>query len=687
MRRMDARLASAWWLAAALTHLMPMTVAADDRPTVARDERLAAIIAAVRAEEAKYQDIEYVARITVRDDRRKDPNNPAEVTMQVTRRVVLQGGRASIQDQSFERMFATKVRHQEVSSFDGDRTRTVVAGNCANIHLGRFVHPKLCPAHSLPMAHDDIGFPLSVYLSGTEAIHAHLGDVPDIAGSWILMTSIRIVPRYDGEEEVDGLKCLRIRVEHWASTNRPPHQQELWLAPERNYHCVKVRDPWHETRVGELRELAPGVWFPARITVVEYDIPGLLQGNRVVVSRVETTVDPVDLAPRHDAAFFRDVAIPADLPVFTIKDRVLVGSTLREPIAGDRGTARMAEVAVRVAAQARRYDNIEVKARRIEASLTTNRWNQTSIVNQSRNERSILRNDLAYYVAHGATTSLDGSRSTLLQVHAFDGQWTRFFLSHDPPALGSTAAMLRRGRAKDDPSLLEGIFVHRPHSLMLRDQMIFPPLADLLALPPDDRPELPPIRFRYCGATEVDGHPCITIRGNFTAREGYDNKTSIVLDLATDRNDIPIRLTTFLDAPGVRPLPTSISRCDDLREIAPGLWYPFRVTTMSFQGGVRMRRGQLLINSRDDTTIESVVLAPRVDDAIFGDVVVPAGIGVDVRDERGNRIGVIRQAQAGVPSLTPAGYQKLLSDLKEKAGHGRLEDVLDRNRVLLEKGR
>ncbi len=650
------------WLFAAALHLL---VAADDRPPAARDERLAAIIAAVRAEEAKYKDIEYVARITTRDERRKDPNNPAEVTTQATRRIVLQGGRSFILDQSFERMFATKVRRQEVSAYDGERTRTVVAGNSANIHLGRFVHPKLCPAHSLPLAHADVGFPLSVYLGGTGAIRADLGDPPGNAGPRSLAGSIEVLPHFDGEEEVDGLRCLKIRVDHRASSNAPMLRQDLWLAPGRNYHCVKEQDTWHEMRVLAMRELTPGVWFPTKIAIGEYDISGVLQARKDVVSRAETTVETVDLAPRHDVAFFRDVAIPADLPVFTIKDRTLIGSTLPEPIVGDRGRAELAKVAARVADQAWRYDNIEVKARRVHASLTSNRWNQISVLGQSTEERSILRGDLAYYIAHGAITSLDGSRTTMLHVHAFDGHWTRFFLTHDPPALGSTAAMIRLGRVKDDPGLMDSIFVHRPHSLMLRDQMIFPPLTDLLALPPDDRPGLPPIRFRYCGTLQVDGHPCITIRGNFTGRP-YDTHISLVLDLATDRNDIPIRLTTFEDAPGVRPLPTSIGRCDDLREIAPGLWYPFRVTTMHFQGGVRMLRGQLLIDWRDDTTIESVVLAPRVDDAIFGDVVVPAGTGVQVRDERGNRVGVIRQDQAGVPSLTPAAYQKLQAGREER---------------------
>src|SRR5262245_29710324 len=471
MRRTGPRSTAGWLLGAALGLIVPRAVAADDR--------MDAIVAAVRAEEARYKDIEYVARTTARDERRKDPTNPAEVTMLATRRIVLQGGLTFFQEQAFERAFATKARHQEISAFDGDRTRTVVAGNSANIHLGRFEHPKLCPAHSLPLAHVAVGLPLSVYLGGTEAIHARLGDPPGGPDYWILGGSLTIVPHFEGEEAVDGLRCLKIRVEHWATTKDPPRRQYLWLAPGRNYHCVKEEDPWHEMRVVKLRELAPRLWFPSKISVGKYDIPGALQGQKNVVSRIETSVDTVDLAPGHDLAFFREVAIPADLPVFTIKDWKLTGSTLPKPMDDDRGRAEMAKVAAGVAAQARRYDNLEVKARRVHTSATSNRWNQTTIVTQSREERSILRGDLAYYIAHGATTSLDGSRTKLLQVHAFDGEWTRYIWSQEPSGLGDPAVMIRRGRVKNDPRLLESIFVHRPHSLMLRDHLIFPTLTDL----------------------------------------------------------------------------------------------------------------------------------------------------------------------------------------------------------------
>ena len=131
---------------------------------------MAAIVAAVRVEEAKYKDLEYVARITVRDQQRRDPAAPSDITTMARRRVVFQGDRTFFRHEAFERVGALKYRHEETSACDGERTRTVVAGNCANIHLGRWRHPFLFPAHSLPLAHNGLNFPLSIYLAGTRAI-------------------------------------------------------------------------------------------------------------------------------------------------------------------------------------------------------------------------------------------------------------------------------------------------------------------------------------------------------------------------------------------------------------------------------------------------------------------------------------------------------------------------------------
>ncbi len=670
MRRTDRPAMSVSWclgLAMLLGPIAPWAVSSDEPRDPPRDERLAAVIAAVRAEEAKVRDIEYDVRTIIRDDREKDPVDPTELAGLATRRVVFQGTRSYIREESFTRTFAIKSRIEEVSAYDGERTRTVVSGNCANIHLGRFVHPKLCPPHALPLAHLDVSLPLSVYLEGTDAIRAYLGipageAVPLLAGG-----SIRVVARFLGEGEIEGVRCVRVGVAHITSEAKQPYHQTLWLAPSYSYHCVKEEFTWHEMHVTELRQIAPGVWFPWKIDVGHYDIPGATQGKRNIVSHEVTKARRVVPSPHNAESLFHDVAIPDGLPVYTITNRALDGSKLPQPITGDHGRRLLENLATRVADQARRYDPIEIRAIASHTNLTPNKRRQSSLIREAMEEHSIRRGELLYSKKQGSLTFLRGSGSTFDQVHAYDGQWTRYVATQQPEAFGSTAATMRHGAVEDDPGLMDSVFTHRPHLLLLRDQMILAPLTYLLGLPAQDWPRLPALRFHYCGETPVDGHPCLTIVGRFTGR-GYDTNLSLVVDLATDRNLIPIRLTTFVDAPGARPLPTSLGRAEDLREIAPGLWYPFRVVTMHFQGGTRMARGQLLIDSRDGLRIESATLNPAADDAIFGKVVVPGGMNVSVSDETGHRVGFIRQNEPGVPTLSPQGYQRLLREHQRKGG-------------------
>ncbi len=130
------------------------------------DDRMAPIVAEVRTQEAKYRDIEYIVKSTIREADPKAPDRPADVTSMETRQVVLQGDRVSFKKDAHERVLASRAHREELSSYDGERTRTVVAGNCVNIHLGRFEHPDVYPAHTLTLAHYRVNFPLSVYLAG-----------------------------------------------------------------------------------------------------------------------------------------------------------------------------------------------------------------------------------------------------------------------------------------------------------------------------------------------------------------------------------------------------------------------------------------------------------------------------------------------------------------------------------------
>lgn len=164
------------WLVIVLPGLAAAAGPLEEPKPAQNDDRTAAIIEAVRAEEAKYRDFEYTVKITTRKVDPNAPDQPAEVKSLETRRVVLQGDRFFFRSEPFERVLATKFHRQEISAFDGEQTRTIVSGNSVNIHIGRYEHPDVYPAHSLPLAHNRVNFPLSVYLGRTEAMHADPSD-------------------------------------------------------------------------------------------------------------------------------------------------------------------------------------------------------------------------------------------------------------------------------------------------------------------------------------------------------------------------------------------------------------------------------------------------------------------------------------------------------------------------------
>jgi len=199
---------------------------------------------------------------------------------------------------------------------------------------------------------------------------------------------------------------------------------------------------------------------------------------------------------------------------------------------------------------------------------------------------------------------------------------------------------------------------------MMRDDRVYGPLADLLVSRWYDRRNHFRSQFRYCGEGDVDGHPCIKLRGDVLIGKGDQPNNSIVLFLATDRNLIPIRIEDYGGNFGYNAKPWEISRCDDFREIAPGTWYPCRVTELSLDSGIPTAQGRIILNSRRDYRIKSVTMSPQVADELFHDVVVPPGTAIEVRDQDSNYLGNINQPEEGVAEVTPARYAELQRQAK-----------------------
>jgi beta-lactamase regulating signal transducer with metallopeptidase domain/thiol-disulfide isomerase/thioredoxin len=664
----------------------------DAQQTAGEVPALGNVIAALRAEEEKYRDIEYSLKLTTRKAEPKAPDGPGEVQSEETRHVVLQGDRVSFRGESTTRLFKTDRRREEFSAYDGERTRSVIAGNSANIHLGRFEHPDVYPAHTVPLIHYRLNFPLSVYLSGGDAIRAHpkYGHFMQESGSVTEFTKVEA--HVEGEERVDGLRCLKIRVSRWYYSKDVPVLQHLWLAPERNYLCIKERLSWpksmfgdlpmHEMHTADLHEIAPGIWFPMKITTIDYDREALRQKKQVVGSRTETVVEQAGLGPRHDLVFFQDVQIPAGLPVFTIQDGRIFGSSLPEPIGDEaKEKAKLEEVIVKVREQELRYADLEVKARVDYKHVGSDMLMDGTITGRTEADRSVLRGALAYFTEHGSYTTLGGVRREQNEVQAFDGQWTReFHRSVRDDQQERRNASLRKGGGGKAEGRHDGIRVLRPHTFLVRDDWLYGPLADLLVSPWHDKTNKYHLRFRYCGEEDIDGHPCVKLRGEVTTREGQPPSSLMAFWLATDRNFIPIKLEHYGGNFGLPPMPSGISRCDDFREIAPGVWYPFRSTLLAFDNWQEMARRRITLNWRRVYHVESATLSPKVDTALFRNVVVPAATKVQVSDEERNYLGQYDQGVEGVAEISPARYLSLMSEARvreeEKTARQRAIDSL-----------
>ena len=144
--------------------------------------------------------------------------------------------------------------------------------------------------------------------------------------------------------------------------------------------------------------------------------------------------------------------------------------------------------------------------------------------------------------------------------------------------------------------------------------------------------------------------------------------------LAVDRNLIPIRMERYGGNSGSSTIPTGLSRCEDLREIAPGTWYPFRVVEIAFDSWIPAAQERILLNRRREYRIESVVLSPRVDDDVYRGAPIPEGTNVHVFDEDGKYLGGFDQPQEGVSSITPERFEELRKQARAREQQERAQE-------------
>ncbi len=631
--------------------------------TEKQDDRLAQIIEQVRANEDRYRNLETLINRTTRIAERDNPDKSLKTTIEETHHTVVQGNLIRFEGEEVcTRPTGEKVRRRRHSSYDGEKTVSVEYGNSVNIHLGRYEASQVSPPHTWAIAHWDVNFPLSVLLEGTRAMQQD-PKVRRLArehGSGFEFNKVEC--DFEEEEMVNGLRCLKIRCRRWHYSSDPPVIWDIWLAPERNYLCLKSQSldrkgevVVSESRVDELRQVAPGVWFPVRVTMENYAGPS--DAKPYVWRRLTLAVEKVLMNPGRPASFFHDIEIPDELPVFTMRDGSLENSLLEKPAIGDRASARFKEILEHVRANENRYEDLETRVRETYRDLAEPEFGprSTTTVAIDATQRSVIQGAQGYCSEEETSRNARGTSRRRTTVRAYDGEWTRSLIERTNEGSEESSsryeAVLRKGRERY-------LAVFRPHTTVFRSVDDYRPASEILTSGTgaglDLQQNHPSQDVEYLGTQIRNDLECEVLRLASVFPNQAKPSYVRLLWLAKDRNYLPIRREEYKLSRHAR-LPQSVTVVDDLRQIADGLWFPFHTVVHRFESINRTghAEGRLILRWRKEHTVEGAALNPSISADLFAGSAVPEGTKVIVLDESGDRIGSYDQRATSNTSVTP----------------------------------
>jgi hypothetical protein len=197
-----------------------------------------------------------------------------------------------------------------VYAFDGKHTRVCDNGK-ARIYEGLKESLQTCRPHTLLLGTRRGSMSLADYLGQTEGGHQNRKKT-------VIVTVL-------GQEEIDGLQCVKVRIEHWGQAEEDPEHRIVWLAVERNFFPAKsyygLGLAWEEDQVLEWNEIQPGLWIPKRMELVSNDWDAARQGLIVPSSRREFRLERIDLKPNYPLEFFQKVTLPDGTPFPAVAEK------------------------------------------------------------------------------------------------------------------------------------------------------------------------------------------------------------------------------------------------------------------------------------------------------------------------------------------------------------------------------
>ncbi|HUY36866.1 MAG TPA: hypothetical protein VMV69_29370 [Pirellulales bacterium] len=293
---------------------------------VVGDVTLEDIIENVRRNEALYDDLDVVVITDFEADPKTLPPPTdtwsSSLTSHSSTHSVHQAGLFRIDRSGENQTNVGAVPMDRTVAYDGETTKLYSERTIANLSQGRCDDAELVRPHTiLSRKLLNQGVPLSVFLSGHDAIRSHpLGKLNEALTMRVAL---------GGEVTHEGLLCRTVVVDVLKSSGEVHNRREFHLAIERNYLPLRVlaftyhvsRDvPVGEGIVTNLLELIPGIWFPSHAEYTGYDQDLLKQeGRRQWTWRNHYTVETVSLDPKYPLDFFREVDFAPGTAVYEVE--------------------------------------------------------------------------------------------------------------------------------------------------------------------------------------------------------------------------------------------------------------------------------------------------------------------------------------------------------------------------------
>lgn len=280
------------------------------------DDATKAFVARLAKSESVYDDIDVTWSTQYKLENPSHKRDETVWESSTRTHYVRQGDRYFLDYSTHIRNGKAATDRSRVKAYDGDRTLLLGRRGAT---LGTIIYgyqddlEKFLP-HMLPLRYKDVVVPLSIWLQGDDAIQKYPGGRLD-------KRNVHLASHV-GTQVVDGLLCDKVQTDYFLRLKpiSPIGRDILWLATDRNHLPVRLDhytlnisslEPVSETRMTDLREIAPGVWFPFGLSETKYDSPALATADRRQIAWTrETKIEAVGIAPKHETEFFQAIVFP-----------------------------------------------------------------------------------------------------------------------------------------------------------------------------------------------------------------------------------------------------------------------------------------------------------------------------------------------------------------------------------------